>query len=58
MIEFILAIVYGVKYGFGSFISTFVSGIVHCLIIFGIGKVIDLLAYKQYDDIDDIEKLD
>lgn len=56
VIEFIMAIIVGAQTSFGNFVVAFVSGAIHMLIIFALGKIIDLLACKQYDEIVDDEK--
>lgn len=55
-IQFILSIIAGARAGFGIFIESFVSAFVYTLIIFALGKIIDLLSCKQYDDIEEAEK--
>lgn len=56
-IQFIIAIIAGATSGsFGIFVESFVSAFIYTLIIFALGKIIDLLACKQYDDADETEK--
>lgn len=43
VIQFILAIIVGAHFGFLNFVEAFCSGIINLLLIFGLGKIIDLL---------------
>ena len=47
VIEFILAIILGANAGFSSFLSATMNAIVYTLIIFALGKIIDLLYLKN-----------